>query len=693
MSDRKTVWRAGAAALFAMAATAATAATATMATTVATVDGERWLEIRLAGEPTGSYHETVAARDGGGGTLTVQEMLLVINRLGSQVRIATRVESSEDAAGHLTAVHSVVSSSQQSVTVDATRTADGLAIDTRAGDRVYRRTLPVSGELLGPEGAARRCREALHAAGDSVSYATFAPEAAAVARVTRVVQRVVAAGGAGAAGAHTADGHTAGAGTDDDDAALVVEERSDATPGAAEVWLDRGGRLTRNAIELPFGKTEMRRTDRAAALRATAGAALPAESYDRTLARSNVRLPDPRSISGVTLRLTHRRPELGWPAFTGPGQRVISSTPTTLVLEVRRPDAGTMPPAPLVPAALSATTTGIPAGLSANPAGTPAAATATPTAAMDADRALAPNALVQSDDSEVVRLAHDLAAGGGDRLAAARALQDWAAAHVEFDLGIALAPASEVVRNRRGTCIAFAVLLAALERAAGIPARIAMGYAYADGIWGGHAWTEVLAGGEWVPLDAALYAPGVADAARFQFGSYTGDDNLAAATAAAAQLYGSLDVQVLAFTAGGRSESVAADAPGFEVAGDIYSNPWLGVSLRKPAAARFAKLDAVFPDAAVVAVAAGGATVEVAQGEVRGGRDAAVARELAAVAPAAGAVHAALDGRSALLVSSADKVRMVAVEGNSLWVLTGTGAGAAELLAQVAEGWRWTPAR
>ncbi len=626
--------------------------------------GERWQEIRLAGTPAGSYHEQV--EPAGAGTRTRQEMLMVINRLGAKVRIETRVETTEDAAGGLIAVHAVVSSSQQSLTVDGVAGAGGLELATRAGDRSYRRTLPVDGTLLGPVGAARRSREALHAAGDTVSYRTYAADAGNVALVTRTVLRAEPSAGT---------------------PALLVEERNDVTPGTVQVWLDAAGWPLGSAAQLPFGKVEMRLADRATAQRATAGETeLPAESYERTLARSNIRLPEPRSLESVTLRLTQRRPDLGWPAFDGPGQRVLARTPTTLDLEIRRGGSATGSAAG-------------PASADGGPAGPGVAAL--PAAA---DPALAPNALVQADDPEVVRLAQqvlDVAGAAGAPLDAAarpldaaRALQDWTAAHVEFDLGIALAPASEVARNRRGTCIAFAVLLAALERAAGIPARIAMGYAYVDGIWGGHAWTEVRIGRAWLPLDAALYAPGVADAARFQFGSYTGDDNLSAAIAAAAQAYGNLEVQVLAYTAAGRVHRVPAGAPGFTVAGDTYRNPWLGFALHKPAGSSFAKLDAIYPDATVVAVTTPTASVQVELVAPRGDRAQAVARLLAEFSPATGAAArpAALDGAPAQLVSSPDKVRMVAAVGNSLWVLTGTGAEAPRLLAQMATGWAWTPA-
>ena len=88
----------------------------------------------------------------------------------------------------------------------------------------------------------------------------------------------------------------------------------------------------------------------------------------------------------------------------------------------------------------------------------------------------------------------------------------WAAENMTFDLGIVFAPAIEIMRDRRGTCTGYAVLLAALARAAGIPSRVVMGYVYAMRMFGGHAWAEVLVGEEWVPLDAAIVNEGPADA-------------------------------------------------------------------------------------------------------------------------------------------------------------------------------------
>jgi hypothetical protein len=372
-------------------------------------------------------------------------------------------------------------------------------------------------------------------------------------------------------------------------------------------------------------------TTREIALQAAAGAELPAESWGRTLAHSNIRLPDPRSIERVKLKLTHRHPELGWPAFDAPTQRVIEKSANTVVLEISRPSLGHG------------------------------------TAQIDEAPYLKPNALLQSDDSEVVRLAGAIAGGEPDRFKAARKLHEWAAANMKLGLGVAGAPASEVARNREGTCIAYAILLASLDRAAGIPSRFAMGYAYLDGIWGAHAWTEVAIDGQWIPLDSAVYRPGIADAARFQFDSYTLDDQMSAANADGARMFGNIDVAVLEYTIAGRTIRVPEGAPDHTIEGDTYRNPWLGISIRKPHNARFATLDAVYPDATVVAVEGDSGRVAIEQAQPT----------------------RTIDGKPALVVSSAMKKRLVSADGESFWVLTAEGKDSERLLGEVVSGWKW----
>ena len=55
------------------------------------------------------------------------------------------------------------------------------------------------------------------------------------------------------------------------------------------------------------------------------------------------------------------------------------------------------------------------------------------------------------------------------------------------------------------------VFLAALARARGIPARLAVGLVYMEGTqsFGYDAWTEVYVDGRWIPLDATLAKGGI----------------------------------------------------------------------------------------------------------------------------------------------------------------------------------------
>jgi transglutaminase-like putative cysteine protease len=80
-------------------------------------------------------------------------------------------------------------------------------------------------------------------------------------------------------------------------------------------------------------------------------------------------------------------------------------------------------------------------------------------------------------------------------------------------LDVGFATASEVARNRQGDCTEHAVLLAALARAAGLPARGVSGIVQipggsspsaGPGAFGYHMWTQVYISDQWVDIDAAL---------------------------------------------------------------------------------------------------------------------------------------------------------------------------------------------
>ncbi len=228
-----------------------------------------------------------------------------------------------------------------------------------------------------------------------------------------------------------------------------------------------------------------------------------------------------------------------------------------------------------------------------------------------------------------------------------------------------------------------------MARAVGIPSRLAMGFIYVGGIWGGHAWVEVLVDNQWLPLDAAGYRPGLADAARIQFDSYTGEDNLAGFAVAGLRMFGNIDITVLEYSSGGKSIHVPAGAPAYSVSGSEYRNLGLGMSIRKPEDFNFAQLDAVYPDGTILQLEHGSAKVTVALSEVIVDGDSAARKFIDGVSPGAVGRPMKLDGRDAVVVSSPDKAMLLSREGQSLWVLTAKAPDAAGLLNRIAGGWKW----
>ncbi len=139
-------------------------------------------------------------------------------------------------------------------------------------------------------------------------------------------------------------------------------------------------------------------------------------------------------------------------------------------------------------------------------------ATADTTAAPDPDRFLAADAFVQSDHPKIQRQAAEIVGREADPWQRARAIHDWVFARLDKEPVISIPSALEVLEQRRGDCNEHTVLFAALARAAGLPARIAIGVVWSDELEGFyyHAWPEVHVG-DWVWMDPTLDQP-LADA-------------------------------------------------------------------------------------------------------------------------------------------------------------------------------------
>ena len=85
----------------------------------------------------------------------------------------------------------------------------------------------------------------------------------------------------------------------------------------------------------------------------------------------------------------------------------------------------------------------------------------------------------------------------------AERIMDWIHEEIEKRPVLSVPNALETLENRRGDCNEHAVLMAAMARAAGIPAQIEAGLVFLNGRFYYHAWNALYLGG-WVTADALM---------------------------------------------------------------------------------------------------------------------------------------------------------------------------------------------
>lgn len=177
-------------------------------------------------------------------------------------------------------------------------------------------------------------------------------------------------------------------------------------------------------------------------------------------------IPADRPVSRVKLELTGIDPKEY--QLDGPGQRVKPGSP--LVLEISTP---AIPGAPV------------------------------PLPVQGQDEFLRPSVSMQCDDPRIKAKAVEALGSEADAVAAARKLVSWVFTVVDKEATASFPTALDVLDHMKGDCNEHAVFYAALARAAGIPARIAVGLVHMNGAFYYHAWNEVYLG-EWIPVDATF---------------------------------------------------------------------------------------------------------------------------------------------------------------------------------------------
>jgi len=138
---------------------------------------------------------------------------------------------------------------------------------------------------------------------------------------------------------------------------------------------------------------------------------------------------------------------------------------------------------------------------------------------------LKPTQFIQSDNKKVIDIATKTTNPSDPPLIKAKKIMKWINANIEKRPVISLPDAVSTLENKAGDCNEHAVLMAALSRAAGIPAKIESGLVYLNGRFYYHAW-NLLYLGRWIAVDP-LFGQIPADVTHIRFSSGDPQEQLA----------------------------------------------------------------------------------------------------------------------------------------------------------------------
>lgn len=117
---------------------------------------------------------------------------------------------------------------------------------------------------------------------------------------------------------------------------------------------------------------------------------------------------------------------------------------------------------------------------------------------------LDPSPLIQSDNPAIRKQALEIVGTSAGEEEKAKRICRWVYRNLDRSLPrLTIPSAAEALKSRKGDCNEHAALVAALARAADVPAKVCTGLMYLQGAFYYHAWNEIfLPGKGWIPLDA-----------------------------------------------------------------------------------------------------------------------------------------------------------------------------------------------
>jgi hypothetical protein len=403
---------------------------------------DEWFGVYRSGQKIGHAHRVVARRSGGYTFYEDSVVALAMLGVPQTLRSALRADT-DDAYALREFSYTLVT---PATTFHATGTSDDHLLRARYGPEGHEAdlSLPLTQPIALPSTLRPRVLADHPAPGARYSLPVFSPLTARSEPMTLVVEG--------------RERLTVGNGTVD--TLRIAEEHQSVRTRA---WLDDDGNVVREEGLLGF--------------------TLEREPRERALAGADAHAPiDLVAVSGIPLDGTIADPRHA----------------ARLTLRVRGDGAAGIPSDPprqrFADGLLRITREEVPP----DTAGTSAPAGSGPESA---DLAAAP--FIESDDPAIRAQARAVAGNAADPRVVARRLVAWVHDAVEKAPSVTVPSATEVLASRRGDCNEHAVLLAALARAAGIPARVIAGAVYANDGFYYHAWNELWVGA-WVSADAVF---------------------------------------------------------------------------------------------------------------------------------------------------------------------------------------------
>lgn len=500
---------------------------------------ERWQTVLIQGQKVGHVHE-VTYRVAPAGQVqfwTDSEFQMVLGRMGQSADLAMTTRTVEDEDETVLRIEGITALSAQPTRFAGTIENGLLKARVEVAGRDYESEIDWDEGVLSPRGIRRVDRELLaKAMGSTASYKIYDPTIGQIYGVD--VER---------GGRETIEFQGAEREVD------VLYATVEILPGArSRSWVASDGTLLRH--EQPFvgdGVMLFETVTKEEALGAKS-TSVP-DVFVESLVTCDVPIPHPRKVDEVLYEIRFdREVEAAETLGSFPGQQRETSEGDAVLLRVTRREPETPWSLPLqdVPEEIRP--------------------------------AMKPAAMIQCDSAEILATAREVVGTTTDAWAAAQALELWAFEHIQKkNMGTVFASATEVFQSRSGDCSEHAVLLAALCRAVGIPSRVCMGLEYVQGVFGGHAWTEVWVG-EWYGLDATNAYGGV-DALHLTLAASTMTDNTGLqgfATIAGAM--GNLQVDVLEVRYGDRRVDFTGDEPWYSITEGRLEFPMLDLAFEVP---------------------------------------------------------------------------------------------------------------